>query len=38
LTSWAKLGTASPLGGGVFEFIDTTAPGIPSRFYQIRTP
>jgi len=35
--TWTDMGTATDLGGGNFEFIDTT-PALPTKFYRIRFP
>lgn len=39
LTSiWTPLGQASPLTGGIYQFIDSQTPAYPQRFHQIRSP
>ena len=35
---WTSLGSATPLGGGAFEFIDVNATNFTMRFYQLRSP
>jgi hypothetical protein len=35
---WEILGSASHIGGGVYQFIDFNAPNHPRRFYKVRTP
>jgi hypothetical protein len=38
LTNWTDLGTATDLGGGLFQFIHTATGGAPYRFYKVRLP
>lgn len=35
---WSALGQASPLSGGLFQFLDSQTPIYPQRFYRIRSP
>ncbi|MDB6065129.1 MAG: rcc [Pedosphaera sp.] len=38
MSSWTKLGTATEISSGNFQFIDSQATNDPHRFYRIRTP
>jgi len=37
-TNWTSLGGAVEIGPGQFQFTDAQAPGIPQRFYRVRSP
>ena len=37
-TNWTVLGTATNAGGGIYQFTDPNAAGLPQRFYQLRGP
>jgi len=36
--NWTPLGQASQQVGNIFQYLDTTTPSYPQRFYQIRSP
>jgi hypothetical protein len=38
LVDWANAGAAAHLGGGLFEFVDTSATNAPVRFYRTSSP
>ena len=38
LAEWMELGATTPIGGGLYQFIDVDATQQPSRFYQLRCP
>jgi hypothetical protein len=35
---WDDLGSATPVGGGLYEFLDQAAPLFPQRFYRLVLP
>ena len=37
-TNWTVLGTATNVGGGIYQFTDPATSGLPRRFYQLRGP
>jgi hypothetical protein len=38
LSNWTVLGVAAPVSGNTFQFTDTQATNLPSRFYILRSP
>ena len=37
-SNWTVLGIATNAGGGIYQFTDPAASGLPQRFYQLRGP
>lgn len=37
-TEWTVLGTATNIGGGLYQFGNPISPGFPQRFYRLRFP
>jgi hypothetical protein len=38
MANWTVLGAATSVGGGVYQFTDTTATGVPIRYYRLSNP
>ena len=38
LANWQFIGSATEIGSGSYRFVDTVTPGLPHRFYLVRSP